>query len=532
MSDVTNAPVDPKQLKKWAEEQILWHYLQTDDNGNFTNPPKTDDELHEFIRLALGVTLPRKIITPGHKTAFHFISDLYFERVKSALGFANRAGGKTFGVAILNFLDLLFKPGCEIASAGATLDQANKCYGYLQGFLELPWFTKFCDIYQEKTGKRFLVKEIQACTELANGAKAQIITGTDKGLRGPHPNKARIDEIDLIEWDTFMTGMSMAQSRQDEDGNVLIRGQNTFTSTRQVPNGTMQRLIDEAKQKGIEIYQWDIWEALQKCKRQCKGDPVHGDCPIFEFCQGKAHECEGFFPIDDFIDKVRLIDKEEFETEWLNHKPQRGKLIYPMFDPVKHVISRDQLKLLSGKSFPTKEWDIVSAIDFGSSPGHPFVYLKGAKIPGKGYWVIFHEYVAEQDLLRNHASHIKSSPLFRPGETIVADHDAQDRLELAALGVATRQADKDVDMGIDLVKTYLNGLPPTFQPMLYIMDHCKHLIWELSNYSRKTRADGSIDPSGKPEKRNDDAADALRYLVFTSRNRSNWRYRTRRMEGI
>lgn len=519
-------------LKRELEEQLLWHYLELDDQGNLVNTPKTDDELHEFIRLALGVVLPRKVITPGHSTPFAFVADQFFERTKTVLGFASRTAGKTYAVGILNFLDLFFKRGCEIASAGATITQAERCYGYLKSFLEQDWFKKFCAVYEGKTGRKFLDKSIQSATEFANGSAAEIITGTEKGLRSPHPHKARIDEIDLLEWRVFQTGLSMAKSRPETLELHGIRGQNTFTSTRQVPDGTMQRLLDEAKAKNISVYEWDIWEVLEKCNRRCKGDPVYGDCPIYAYCQGKAHHCEGWYLIDDFVDKVQGIDRDVWETEWLNQKPQKGKLIYPMFEQSRHVMTPDMLRKITGEGYPNRNWEHASAIDFGSSPGHPFVYLKACRIPNHGAWLVYHEYVADQALLREHAAHIRQSPNYSPYHPIYADHDAQDRLELLALGIKSYPAQKDVEMGIDHVKTLLMGTPPREDPMLFFWHTCTDAIKQMGTYQRKTRADGSLDPSGKPRKMDDDIVDCCRYLTYTGFKRQGQVYRGRRISGI
>jgi len=488
---------DPRVLEA-INRQILWHYLEIDAKGKFKNPPSTDDELHEFIQIAYNANIPRKAIEPGHRAPFEFIADLFFERTRNALAFANRSGGKTFGVAILNHLDLLFKSGCEIASAGAVKAQAKKAYGYLQDFMQMPWFISFCEKFAEVTGRPFVKKEIQEETSYANGSKLEIITGTEKGLRSPHPHKARIDEIDLIEWEILQTALSMAHSSKAKG----IVGQNVFTSTRQLQNGSMQRMLDEASNKGIEIYEWNVWEMVERCTRRCFADPEHGDCPVYTFCKGKAHGSAGFFPIEDFIDKVRLIDRERFEVEWLNKRPSREKLVYSMFDNGRHVMTRKKLYEMTRCHHPQITWPRVGGMDFGSSPGHPFVYLKVTQMP-TGAWLVFFEYVAEQRLIRDHANAVKRSPFWTRSEPIYADWSAQDRLELKALGVPTKQAHKDVLMGIDHVSSLLRGFPPAEEPMLYVWEDCKHVLSEFGSYRWPTYADGRVDRTGKPMKVDD-----------------------------
>jgi hypothetical protein len=538
MSTITQ----PDKVKDQLNNAIVDYYLEMDERGNFVHPPGhgvkhldekdperirvENEELDEFIQVAFGVKIPKKVIEIGHRAPFDFVADLFYERVKNAIAFANRTGGKTLSVAILNLLDMLFKPECEVASAGAVLDQANKCYRYFCSFLRKSWFRRFNKRYEQIKGRPFIRKNIQSWTKFDNESLQEIVTGSEQGLRSPHPHKARIDEVDLIPWSTLQVGLSMARSTD------AVLGQNVFTSTRQLAAGSMQRLLDEAPNKGIEVYEWNAWEAVEKCTRRCFDDLKYGTCPIYVFCQGKAHHCEGFYKIGDFIEKVRLLDRETFETEWLNQKPSRGKLVYHMFDNTRHVMTPDRLLKMTGVRYPSKYWAIVSAIDFGSGPDHPFVYLKLCHLPG-GQYLVFYEYYAEQRLLRDHAHVIKSSPYYMPGERIYADWAAQERLELKQEHkVATKQAIKDVLTGIDYVKTLFSGFPPNLEPQLFVWHDCVNIQGELGKYQWPVRANGQVDRTGLPLKRYDHGPDCLRYALYSDRHVVHTRYRTANVPGI
>lgn len=526
---------DKKRLLAQVKLELVKYYTFVDSEGNLPNRPgasvshldkkdpvriETENrELDEFIQCAYDVRLPKKPITFGHTAPFFFVADLFFERVKNAIGFANRNGGKTLNVAILNHLDSTFKKACEVASAGAVLDQANKCYRYFTGFNEKPWFKDFCERFEKATGRKYLVKSIQSWTEYGNGSTIEVITGSEKGMRSPHPHKARIDEVDLMEWGVLQTGLSMARSTPE------IRGQNVFTSTRQLKNGSMQRLLDSAESKGISVYEWNVWEVIEKCTRRCIDDPVHGSCPIFTYCKGKAHHCDGYYAIDDFIDKVRLIDREDFETEWENKRPAKHSLVYHMFDNSRHVMTPDRLLKMTGHSSPSRFWNRISGLDFGAAPGHPFVYAKLCQFP-TGEWMLFYEYVAEQRLLRDHASTIRNSPFYSSSEIIFADWDCQDRNELKALGVYTKQAKKDVLPGIDYVSSLLSGLPPKEEPLLYVWHECEFALMEFGTYHWPIRPDGKPDRTGNPSKEEDHVMDAVRYALYSNKTGSRPKYRS------
>lgn len=519
----------PDKYLESVNQRLLDYYLEIDDDGNFLHPPSTDEELYEFIQIAFKLTLPRKIIEPGHSSPFQFVADCYFERTKNALAFGSRNSGKTYSVAVLNSLDMIFKPGCEIASAGAVKAQAKKAYNYFKDFMDMEWFRKFCQNYEEKTGRKFILKEIQEETSFGNGSKQEILTATEKGLRSPHPHKARIDEVDEIPWSILQTGLSMARTGRNKSGEV-IRGQNIFTSTRQHAGGSMQVLLDKAGKDGaIKVYEWNIWEAVQKCERRCFNDPVHGTCPIYAYCKGKAHRCDGFYEIEDFIDKVRLIDREKFETEWENKKPSRNKLVYADFDSNRHVLNPQKLYDMTGFREVPRSWARVSGIDFGASPGHPFVYAKFAQIPTTGAWILFYEYVQETRLMRDHADAIKRSPYWMPNEEVYADSAGkQERMELARKGIKTKPAVKDVAMGIDHIRSLLAGYPPLFTPAFYVWHTCEVAISEFNSYSWPVRADGKPDRSGRPVQENDHVMDASRYAHYSRIHKRVGGYRMRR----
>lgn len=522
----TELPQANPALVAEINEQILQDYLEIDEHGRFLNPPADDDELHEFIRLSIKVTVPRVVITPGHRAPFEFIADMFFERVDNTLVFANRNGGKTYAIAILNLLDMLFKPGCEIASAGAVKDQAKKCYAYVQEFMEEDWFRDFCHRYLRKTGRTFVTKEIQEETSFRTKSKLQILTATKKGVRGPHPNKARLDEIDEVEWDILQAFFSMARSSNE------IKAQNLFSSTRQYERGTMQRLLDEAAKKGITVYEWNIWETVEKCTRRCFDDPEHGTCPIYVHCRGKAHKSDGFYDINDFINKAKSLDPETWDTEWLNKKPAKHKLVYgDAWSESRHIMTPEKLKKLTGIPFVVVDWPRICGIDFGGGPGHPFVYLKLCQLPN-GAWLLFFEYVAEQRLMRDHAAVIKASPWWHRHEWSYSDHARQDRMELKDLGVNTKAANKEVKMGINHLRTLLLGHPPNLEPMLYVWHQCTYTIQEFGLYSWPVGPDGTVAKDGNPEKKHDHTMDALRYALYSLKEKPKRRYRTRKMPGV
>ena len=478
------------------------------------------DLLHFYIRVFLGYDIPRKRFCRQHIAPFTFIEQMFFERVRNAIAFANRTGGKTINVAILNHLNMRFKPECEIASAGAIQAQADRMYGYFQSFHKGELFAPLLDGDMTKSRSFY-----------QNGSKIEIITGSVKGLNSPHPHKAIIDEVELMDWAVLQEGLSMTISSKD------IMAQQIFCSTRKYELGTFQRLLDKAKktsgEQGYVIFKWCIWEILEKCRRKCKKDPRYGDCPIEHVCHGRAHKCSGFYDLSDFIDKVLTLDKDTLDAQWFNRRPSRSLLVYgDYWNKAVHFIPRRQIQGTVVK---------IASLDFGSSPGHDFVFqvwevdvsklkaqleeLGPGEIPtAKPVFYLTYEYRAGGSPLENHARWIKSCPFWDEDLIIFADPSAkQQRLDLeATYGISTFEANNAVTAGIDSVRSHMQ-IRGDNETYFYIFNDyldktdkkLKGTHEEFALYRYKITPDGRPDPE-KPMQVNDHGMDATRYAIASA----------------
>lgn len=475
-----------------VRQMAFWHFIEAGIH--------TTKELKFFVEEFTPYELAMHKICPEHCAPMEFVDEQFFERSRTSIGFANRGGGKTSGVATLNILDALFKPGVEIASAGAIQEQADRAYSYITEML-----------MKEPLFAQYVVSSIKSETRFSNGSTIRVIAGTYHGFNSPHPNKTRVDEIELMAWEVLQEGLQMSIER---DG---WKAQDTLTSTRKWQRGTMQRLLDVASEKGIKVFSWCIFEVLERCTRLCKGDPIHGDCPAYAMidkdgqevalCGGIAHKTRGWYKIDDFVKKVRLLDKETWDTQWRNLKPSGDVLVYGDY-------YKDEAPWVVEPFAIPRDWQIVSAIDYGSH----FSYLKGAIDPSDDTWYIFYEYYSEVDRsLEDHAKVIKASPLFGSREICYSDPSGRQAiLEMKKYGVPSMPANNDVYAGINKIKSLfqrrggLGGLP-----RIRIFNWCDRLRLELGSlYCHKREKDGKANKD-VIIKRDDHASDALRYMIYS-----------------
>lgn len=494
------------------QRKLLDHYLMK----GFEN----DEDLLFYVKEFLGFEYPTKAFCAHHTAPAQVLCDIFFERVLFVLLWANRLGGKTQLVANINHLDSVFKGPIEIVNAGAAVDQADRGYQYYVSSFKNSLLRKLID------GEPLLSK-----TLLTNGSKTSIITGSKKGFNGPHPEKVRIDEVELMDWDVLQEGLSMSKSTK------RARAQDVLSSTRKVSKGVVQRLLDEKDKMRLKVMSYCIWDVVAKCERKCHDDPMYGNCPIWDKCAGKAHEGRGWFPIEDLIQKALSLSKTTFEAQWENKRPSDGPLVYgDYFDREKHVKTWEELyKIFKVDEFNDhripKSWTRVAGIDFGSV----FVYLVFAIEPRTRTWILFHEYYCNIDRrLKEHSNFIKTSPDFDGVDVIFADAAAkQDRIELKGHGVKTRKSikgDESILLGIDEVKLHLQNNPVLDRPKFYIVEGvANNTVSEFETWPWKVEKDGRVNTE-EPLDSDNHCMDAVRYALF-SYARAGLRYEATFVEG-
>lgn len=338
--------------------------------------PQNDDELHSWIKNELGINIPREPVCEDHDAPFTFISDLYFERVDAALAMANRGGGKTLLVAVLHWINSLFKPGCESCTFGATEAQSLRCYAHLKNWIY--------DDQGEK--KKEIVSSLMRETVFRNDSTVEVLPGTPVAVNGPHPQKAHADEIEQMDDGTWRESRNMTMSKTLSDGTV-IKPQDIGTSTRKGPNGRMQALIDEitdAINHGYKpprkLYQWCIKETAA-CVSNCqvanpelpegekcgchlirKGEwPDTGDGRpkprlLRDICQGDFARSKGWQPFGDVIKQFLENDSETFEVQQLCLKPEMKFHYLPKFSEERHCIRNFIPDPLNGPIFQAVDW--------------------------------------------------------------------------------------------------------------------------------------------------------------------------------
>ena len=280
--------------------------------------PRNRDELFGFCRTYFGWHFARRAVTEGNTAPLDVLAALFFEELLDVILLASRSSGKTLLLAQVSALNALFKSGSETAALGAVLYQAEKMFRYFQNMFEH-------ELFSDDIGP-----SVMRMTKLKNGSSVQILTGTITGTNAPHPHKAIADEVELIDWAVLQQFFSMARSERG------IAGQNILASTRKVPFGSMQRLLDKVSSEPsfpFKVLTWDTFDVLQKCDgsqcARCKEIVrVEDEKSFFDTCLGRAKQSDGFYLLNDAHRKFVTLDANVWDSEWENKKPARSGLVY------------------------------------------------------------------------------------------------------------------------------------------------------------------------------------------------------------
>lgn len=276
----------------------------------------------------------------------------------------------TLMFAALMFMEALFKPGIELAHLAAIRDQAQNCYTYFLKFANHPLFAHLIK------GKPTMSKAV-----FKNESVVKILIGTVTGVNSPHPCKANIDEAELLPWAILQEAMNMATSTVTARGAKSYKQATRITSTRKKSTGTMQRLLEEAEDRGFKVYKWNVWDTIQRClipedpaiipvvdefndnqivnvPQSCMG------CPMMQMepprCLGKARMSNGgVVHLDDIRAKVRNLDNEVWMAQHECSKPGTKDLIYYMFNKGTHVINYEDFLRAHGMEVAYAEFSAV-----------------------------------------------------------------------------------------------------------------------------------------------------------------------------
>ena len=276
--------------------------------------PRSKEHLALYCAFVLGVKVPDPAICEGHKSPLDALWDAYADESFFQIWHAMRGSGKTLLLAVLAYLESVFKPFCGTTILGGSLEQSQKAIIYSTQLWQRP-----------NIPKQLLVGIAGRGYQLKNGSWVQALAASQKSVRGPHPQRLRLDEVDEMAKEIFDASLGQPKA------NFGIPDQVIASSTLHHPFGMMSDIIDKREERGAELYQW---------------------------CVEEVREPRGFWANEEIERKQKLVTKEMWAAEYLLKRPTIGESIYD-FEIVERAYQRGK-----GVCFE-KRGRIEAGIDWG-----------------------------------------------------------------------------------------------------------------------------------------------------------------------
>jgi hypothetical protein len=213
---------------------------------DFSLPIHSASVLREFIWYAWGVRIPDTKVCAKHSTPWAAFCDAYFAKAPVVVWHGSRGfAGKSFLLATLGLTEAVTLKS-DVNILGGSGQQSQRVLEHMQN----RWTHPSAPTY-------LLSRDVRTETQLTNGAKIESLMASQASVRGPHPQRLRLDEVD--EMDITILDAAMGQP-MERDG---VQAQTVMSSTRQYANGTMAEVLRRASEKGWPVHEWCYKETSQ-----------------------------------------------------------------------------------------------------------------------------------------------------------------------------------------------------------------------------------------------------------------------------
>ena len=227
------------------------------------NRPSGNEELLAFVADTFGYRIPDVDCCPEHQAPARAFCDAYFGRDAVAIWKASRGfGGKSTLLALLALTEAVTL-GADVTVLGGSGQQSERVLETL------------AQIWRDRSGIQYLFASGPGVrrTTLTFGNTITALPASQTAVRGPHPQRLRIDEADEMSLPLLEAAQGQPMDRSD------VQAQTVISSTHQYPDGTMTTLLQRAASQGWPLYTWCWQETLEPhgWLRQAQVDRKRGE---------------------------------------------------------------------------------------------------------------------------------------------------------------------------------------------------------------------------------------------------------------
>lgn len=214
---------------------------------SINRPPMDDDELWWLVSVLWGIDIPRKRICKNHQSPFEAFADAFFARHPLTVWKASRGfGGKTTLMGVLTLTEAAIL-GSHSTILGGSSAQSLRVHEVVNEGLASPG-APIGLLDGDPTRYE---------TKFRNRGWVRALMASQRSVRGPHPQRLRLDEIDEMDLEIFDAAMGQPMNSR------TVAAQTVASSTHQYPDKTMTEILTRAKEKGWPVYEWCYLETLE-----------------------------------------------------------------------------------------------------------------------------------------------------------------------------------------------------------------------------------------------------------------------------
>lgn len=235
-----------------ATEEFLWSIRPPD--GETQGPSTTDlpavvddDDLDRVLRDYFDVKIPNVKCCENHSTPWAAFHDAFFARSAISVWKASRGlGGKSFTLSALTMVEALFLRA-DVNILGGSGEQAKRVLESIGSLWAQPSAPKQCLMGEPGSQKQ----------RMTWGNKIVALMASQTSVRGPHPQRLRLDEVDEMKLTILDSALGQPMSKG------WIQSQVVLSSTHQYPDGTLTQMLKRAAAKGWPVFEWCYRENLE-----------------------------------------------------------------------------------------------------------------------------------------------------------------------------------------------------------------------------------------------------------------------------
>lgn len=211
----------------------------------FQLPLRTEYELREFVRLAWGLLIPDEKVCANHSTPWRAFADAYFATQPVSVWKGSRGlAGKTHLLSALSLTEAV-SLNADVNLLGGSGAQSARVLEATTQFWNHPAAPRGLLATEPGQTRTRLVPR-----NGDRGARIVALMASQTSVRGPHPQRLRLDEID--EMDLPILDAALGQPMEARG----VKQQVVMSSTHQYADGTMTEILRRAASKGWPILEW------------------------------------------------------------------------------------------------------------------------------------------------------------------------------------------------------------------------------------------------------------------------------------